>query len=179
MQGHLLSIGRACLRPLENFLRDPKPQKIANFRIFAPFGGSNSLLKMKIFDVWTSGDDSDSLIYQITPKLFFSFSPMSWRPEESKIIFETHFSTQLRTIFFGFINFRQTLFLMMHIYTPWILNFKKSLGRPRVPNFDMLYPFITPKTFARSQPMSWGCLNIKKSVQKFFWLSYESFFLLN
>ena len=71
MQGASFKPRRACLRPLENFLRDPKPQKIQNFAFFALFGvGVEFLLKMKILDVVTLGDDSDSLIRRITPNFF-------------------------------------------------------------------------------------------------------------
>ena len=86
MHGAYFKPGRACLRPLENFLQDPKPQKNSKICVFRSIWGSNSLLKMKILDVVTLEDDSDSLIRRITPKPFFSFTPMSRGPEDSKII---------------------------------------------------------------------------------------------
>ena len=72
--------------PLEIFYGTPNLKKTQKFAFFALFGGVNSLLKMKILDVVTLGDDSDSLIRRITPKLSFSFTPMSWESEDSKII---------------------------------------------------------------------------------------------
>ena len=70
-----------------NFFTGPqtsKKLKISRFSLYLE--GSNYLLKMKILDVVTLGDDSDSLIRRITPKLSFSFTPMSRGPEDSKII---------------------------------------------------------------------------------------------
>ena len=72
--------------PLEIFYGTPNLKKTQKIAFFALFGGSNSLLKMKILDVVTLGDDSDSLIPRITPKLFFSFTPMARGLEGSKII---------------------------------------------------------------------------------------------
>ena len=40
MSGATFKPRRACLRPLENFLRDPKLQKIAKNRILRPLRGS-------------------------------------------------------------------------------------------------------------------------------------------
>ena len=72
--------------PLEIFTGPQTSKKLKN-RVFGSiWGGSNSLLKMKILDVVTFGDDSDSLIPRITPKLFFSFTPMARGLEDSKII---------------------------------------------------------------------------------------------
>ena len=65
----------------------PQTSKKLKFSRFSLYlGGRIPLLKMKILDVVTLGDDSDSLIRRITPKLFFSFAPMSRGPEDSKII---------------------------------------------------------------------------------------------
>ena len=40
MSGATFKPRRACLRPLENFLRDPKLQKIAKIAFYALSGGS-------------------------------------------------------------------------------------------------------------------------------------------
>ena len=153
--------------PLEIFYGTPNLKKTQNFAFFALFGGSNSLLKMKILDVVTLGDDSDSLIRQITPKLFSALRLCLGDPKIAKLYYKNIFRLSYGSFFLVWTSSTKSFFSWC-IYTPWILNFKKSLGRPCVPNIDMLYPCIIPKTFARSQPMSWGCVNIKNIFQKCF-----------
>ena len=69
------------------FFTGPQTSKKLKFSRFSFYlGGRIALLKMKNLDVVTLGDDSDSLIPRITPKLFFSFTPMARGLEGSKII---------------------------------------------------------------------------------------------
>ena len=141
-----------------------KNRKFSHFSLY--FRGLNSLLKMKILDVVTLEDDSDSLIRQITPKLFSALRLCLGDPKIAKLYYKIFFGLAMDHFLFWTTSTKN--FFSWCIYTPWILNFKKSLGRLCVPNIDMLYLCIIPKTFARSQPMSWGCVNIKNIFQKCF-----------